>query len=160
MLLQEIDLFAEIEPPSEIAAVSANRWLRTPDGYVLDCGPHRLASLIADRGEGTWRMRVTVGPGDVRESAPTPAPLERVVRSADAIIARHWPEAARFAGASQAWLTRPASPKQIGRLRRMGVPEGVLHGITASQASGMISRRSVSLPAQENRRGSPAGAGK
>jgi superfamily II DNA or RNA helicase len=132
---ERIDLF-RFEPPAKIAPFTEFAWCAAPDGgYRLNLADGEWIGLRADN-LGRWRASLE----NARDGTmPIPAPSMAVhdaVRAIDELVRRHRSTCVPLLTIDARWRANPPTEKQIGVLRRRGVPAP--RGLTRGQASWMI----------------------
>jgi superfamily II DNA or RNA helicase len=148
-VLEEVDLFANVEPPADVQAASALAWLKVPGGLLLSCGgtgEQREAQLRQDA-LGDWHLRISVatatpsGPAlHVLAKGRAGGSLAEALRRADAAVLDRWPEVRWLAGADARWRGDTVTTKQVNLLRKLGYEGKVVERMSKGQASGLIAQ--------------------
>ncbi|HEY3236081.1 MAG TPA: hypothetical protein VGJ84_15295 [Polyangiaceae bacterium] len=134
-ITERIDLF-KFEPPAEIALFTNFAWCAAPDGgYRLNLADGEWVGLHPDN-LGRWIVVLENPRGDsMRMPAPT-RDLFKSVRAVDELVRRHRSNCVAFLTIDAGWRANQPTDKQLGLLRRHGVPTP--SGLTRGQASWMI----------------------
>jgi hypothetical protein len=133
---ERIDLF-RFEPPAEISELTAFAWCAAPDGgYRLNLADGEWIGLRADN-LGQWRASLQNGRDDTMLMPDPTANVCEAIRGIDELVRRHRSGSVRLLTIDASWRRSEPTDKQVGVLRRRGIP--VPHGLTRGQASWMIS---------------------
>lgn len=132
---ERVDLF-RFEPPTTIAPFTDFAWCAAPDGgYRLNLADGEWIGLREDN-LGRWCASLE----NARDGAThMPEPMtsaHEAVHAIDQLVRRHRPTCVRFLTIDAGWRANVPTEKQIGILRRRGVPTP--NGLTRGQASWMI----------------------
>lgn len=146
-MLEQVDLFAQVEPPQEVRENCELTWVKmSPEKYYLSCGRDdqgldREVKLEQDL-MGNWILQLLVGGslvyGTEYRSDDTPERLAKILKAADRGIRRVWPDAERIASQNAAWRTDPPTDKQLKMLRRFGYSDDLLLKLSKGEASNLI----------------------
>lgn len=139
--LREVDLFT-VTLPLEIASDASMAWFTRREGcYALSLGDRGQAHLDSDT-LGRWRLILGDAAWDLDARADAEA-----VREAETLLRRHAPnEASKLGDLRAPWRKAPATDKQIALLRRKGVPEERIKGITKGDAATMLNNLFAKAP--------------
>lgn len=144
--LQQVDLFARVEPPQEVKKLSRLAWIRLHDGsYLLDVdhNPRRVARILPDM---LGMYRCSLQQGDEVRTHPQPAELHVAFQRADRAVERAWPDLVRRVVANAPWRYQPPTEKQVGLLRRLGYASEAISALNKGQASGLITAAKAARP--------------
>jgi hypothetical protein len=107
------------------------------DGYRLKiAGVGEARILPDDLGHYTAEMRQ----GDKQLGSRTVGSIEEAFRLADRAVDRQWGAYADWTKARAKWIKEPASAKQLGFLRRNGVPDEILKDLSKGRGSALIEK--------------------
>lgn len=137
-MLQDVDLFARVDPPAEVVQSSDLNWLSIPGGYFLSCGDKRSAKITQDA-LGDYHLHMWDEDGELLpmalDSEPGPS-----LKHADSIVLDIWPQSMGVVRRAARWRSEPPTDKQIGVLRRAGYSMPAIAALTKGKASALISQ--------------------
>lgn len=149
-VLAEVDLLRDLAPPDEILAGSDWAWQQVADGwYSIWCGSdasksiNRKASLRSDA-LGNWTLALDGdGPGPSERMVYQGIEPAKALRAADAEIRGYWPGLDSFLRRDARWRQRTgeASEKQKFWLRKFGLTDSEIQGMTKAQVSAFLDRQ-------------------
>jgi superfamily II DNA or RNA helicase len=134
---EEWDLFSDHELPDDIRRLTNRIWAPWREGYRL---------VIAGAGEARiqqddlGRYTAEIYQGDKQLGSRSVDGIEEAFRLSDRAVERQWGSSADWTRTKAKWIKEPASQKQIGFLRRSGVPEDMLKDLSKGKGSSMIER--------------------
>ena len=131
--------FFNAETPEEIKRLSPYSWIAMSDGeYHLPLqGKYKHRMVLEDKGDSatlTTYNRYNRAINHSRWSG-----VEYALREADRVIRAEYSEFMNLSNRNASWRGKPASQKQIGLLRKLGLYEEG-DGLTKGEASDMIDR--------------------
>lgn len=149
-VLAEVDMLRDLAPPEEIVRGSQWAWQFVCDGcYAIWCGSDasktktRKATLRSDA-LGSWSLSLVEG-----EDGPLPEVVyegiepEKALRAADNAIRSAWPGLDGFLRRDAPWRnkTGEASEKQKYWLKKFGLTDEEIEGMTRAQVSTFLDRK-------------------
>lgn len=143
-LLQQVDLFAEIEPPQEVSGGKLH-WLLRHGGYQLSGSDRQKARLeqVTRDGVPHWRLSFYAWNAYARsdelvERIDLGEWLETAVQEAEEVVVARWPESLVLVDRNAHWRKQPPTERQLEWLRKKGVPEPALQIMTKGEASALL----------------------
>lgn len=140
VLLEEVDLFFDIETPEEAASVSEYSWLRVQNGYLLSM-PGKTEFRIYQDVIGDWLLQVQQGENKALFKQKSDENLRDMFLFANDVISSDFENIAYPAKRSAKYKKDPPSKKQIDLLRKFGIKPEILDQLTKGSASALISKK-------------------
>jgi superfamily II DNA or RNA helicase len=138
-MLQDVDLFARVDPPVEVENNSDLNWLSVPGGYYLSCGDGRSARLTQDA-LGDYRLTLQDSESFEDLEWVVGENPEVALPGADRIVLDQWPQAIGVVRRGARWRMEPPTEKQIGVLRRAGYSMTAIAALSKGKASSLITQ--------------------
>jgi superfamily II DNA or RNA helicase len=138
---EELDVIAEridlirLDPPNEIASLTAFAWVGTPSGGYRLPIPGGNEILVQPTALGGFEVLLRAGRAPVAAVARG-GELAHAIHLADDLVRRKFPDARKVLERSAAWRERPATEKQLALLQRRKLP--VLEKLNRGQAAALI----------------------
>jgi hypothetical protein len=137
--MESVDLFANIKPPEELRELSRLHWLRMPWGYLLQVkGERNCFAKLSDDAIGHWHLTLTQD--NQRREANMGGDLAFAVQTADAKVAKHWPQWIGGCMANSSWCNARPTDRQRDMLRKHGYADRAIDMITKSDAGAIITQ--------------------
>jgi superfamily II DNA or RNA helicase len=145
-LLEQVDLFAQVEPPQEVKEHCSLAWVRlNAEHYFVECGSlqthygqKRAAAHLRQDLLGRWVLQLLEDQAVV-SGTTYEAELEPALEQADAFVRTWWPSVTRVAGQNAPWRRDPPTAGQLKLLQERGYDEQALAKLNKGQASSLIS---------------------
>jgi hypothetical protein len=143
-LLQQVDLFAEIDPPAEVSGGQLH-WLLRHGAYQLSADRGRKARLsqVTEGAATRWRLSLFQFNAyqrceEVVERLELGEWLETAVQEAEEAVLARWPESRALIDKEAHWRKGAPTERQLEWLRKKGVPEPALAVMTKGEASALL----------------------
>lgn len=142
-VLKEVDLLAELAIPEALATATRFRWLMTGEAaYTLSCGSSesdrfREVRMTCDT-IGRWYARLRSTTYD--KLVELGEDVRTAFKLADELVLQVWPDAGRIVDTKARWNREPPTEKQVNFLRRLGVQDPTISGLSRGDASALITK--------------------
>lgn len=147
-LAKRVDVFWQPRPLGEFGEGRIVKWISVDDSHYQVSYPwsdgHETVEIVADL-VGKWDVTTTVKPSDPaapkrqKTIAMGCATAVEAAQMAESFIENERRSVLKLKAAAAPWMSKEASPAQIGFLKKLGV-SSVPKGLTSGQASEWIDR--------------------
>ena len=134
-LLERVEMLVSVEIPSEVKAITDNRWMSIPDGYLLSGASGKSIKLDTDM-LGNWQATI-YNDGKVTTSNAKTDDLKIAIQRVDHWVGAHWRKDKAILKGGK-WESNKPSDKQMALMVQLGIKVDKIPGLTKGLAATLI----------------------